>query len=73
MTRCTLEIVFFFLAKIMRLQSQKVINVAAGSQHSLALTEAGEVFSWGDNSYGQLGRGQLDESQTRQPKYALVF
>ena len=57
----------------MGLQSQKVMNVAAGSQHSLALTEAGEVFSWGDNSCGQLGRGQLDESQTRQPKYALVY
>ena len=57
----------------MGLQSQKVINVAAGSQHSLALTEAGEVFSWGDNSCGQLGRGQLDESQTRQPKYVFFL
>ena len=30
-------------------------KVVAGANHTLALTEAGEVFSWGSNSCGQLG------------------
>jgi alpha-tubulin suppressor-like RCC1 family protein len=29
--------------------------ISAGSQHSLALDESGNVFVWGDNSNGQLG------------------
>ena len=32
-------------------------QVAAGKQHSLALTEAG-VYAWGDNRFGQLGVGK---------------
>ena len=28
--------------------------------HSLALTESGEVFSWGDGDYGKLGHGNSD-------------
>jgi alpha-tubulin suppressor-like RCC1 family protein len=31
--------------------------IAAGGDHSLALTESGEVYAWGGNSYGQLGLG----------------
>ncbi|HHM04491.1 MAG TPA: hypothetical protein ENJ19_01950, partial [Gammaproteobacteria bacterium] len=34
-----------------------VTAVAAGEEHTLALDEAGLVWSWGDNSYGQLGDG----------------
>jgi alpha-tubulin suppressor-like RCC1 family protein len=30
-------------------------NVAAGTNHSLALTTDGRVFAWGDNTNGQLG------------------
>lgn len=30
-------------------------QVACGAQHTLAQNEWGEVFSWGSNSYGQLG------------------
>ena len=30
-------------------------GVAAGARHTLALTEAGEVYAWGSNSCGQLG------------------
>src|SRR5262249_29443069 len=32
-----------------------VVAVAAGGQHSLAVTRAGRVYAWGDNSDGQLG------------------
>ena len=35
----------------------RVAQVAAGKQHSLALTEAG-VYAWGDNRFGQLGVGK---------------
>jgi alpha-tubulin suppressor-like RCC1 family protein len=31
--------------------------IAAGHAHMLALTEAGTVLSWGEGSFGQLGRG----------------
>ncbi|CAL8371695.1 unnamed protein product [Gadus morhua 'NCC'] len=35
-----------------------VVQVACGNSHSLALTKAGDVFSWGSNSHGQLGLGR---------------
>uniref|UniRef100_T1JE11 RCC1-like domain-containing protein n=1 Tax=Strigamia maritima TaxID=126957 RepID=T1JE11_STRMM len=34
----------------------KVNAIAAGIRHSLATTENGRIFSWGDNRKGQLGR-----------------
>lgn len=39
------------------LGGKKVIQVAAGGEHSLALTSDGRVYSWGANSSGQLGTG----------------
>ena len=33
----------------------KVIQVAAGSHHTAALTDMGEVFCWGSNQHGQCG------------------
>ena len=38
-----------------------VIQLSCGSFHSLLLTSAGEVFSWGSNSNGQLGQPQTSE------------
>jgi len=29
--------------------------VVCGNDHALALTNKGEVYAWGDNSYGQVG------------------
>ncbi|RMZ74567.1 BTB domain and ankyrin repeat containing [Pyrenophora seminiperda CCB06] len=34
---------------------KKVAAVALGQNHTLAITEEGEIFSWGNNAYGQLG------------------
>ncbi|MBQ6499519.1 MAG: hypothetical protein IJI48_06425, partial [Ruminococcus sp.] len=31
--------------------------VAAGMSHSIAVTNDGAVYAWGDNTYGQLGQG----------------
>lgn len=31
------------------------VDVAAGERHSVALSQKGEVYAWGDNSAGQLG------------------
>ncbi|XP_023729885.1 ultraviolet-B receptor UVR8 [Lactuca sativa] len=33
----------------------KIVQVSAGSYHSLALSDDGSVWSWGHNTYGQLG------------------
>ncbi|KAJ9309320.1 hypothetical protein DTO217A2_1258 [Paecilomyces variotii] len=37
------------------LAGKKIISVALGQDHSLAISEHGEIFSWGSNKYGQLG------------------
>ncbi|QVM07242.1 hypothetical protein D8B26_001946 [Coccidioides posadasii str. Silveira] len=34
---------------------KKIINVALGQDHSIAISDLGEVFTWGSNKYGQLG------------------
>ncbi|XP_030058993.1 putative E3 ubiquitin-protein ligase HERC4 isoform X2 [Microcaecilia unicolor] len=35
----------------------QIVQVACGSHHSLALSKGSEVYSWGQNKYGQLGIG----------------
>jgi alpha-tubulin suppressor-like RCC1 family protein len=37
----------------------KIVDVAAGSRHALALTSDGRVFAWGNGQVGQLGHGNL--------------
>ncbi len=36
---------------------KNVMIVAAGEKHSVALTRDGILYTWGDNSKGQLGSG----------------
>jgi alpha-tubulin suppressor-like RCC1 family protein len=37
--------------------SAPAVAVSAGQQHSLAVTGSGAVYTWGDNTSGQLGHG----------------
>ena len=43
--------------KVEALAGQRVIAVSARTQHSLALTADGSVWSWGDGDFGRLGHG----------------
>ncbi|XP_054060634.1 probable E3 ubiquitin-protein ligase HERC4 isoform X2 [Rissa tridactyla] len=42
---------------IKSLSEIQIVQVACGYCHSLALSKGSEVFSWGQNKYGQLGLG----------------
>jgi alpha-tubulin suppressor-like RCC1 family protein len=44
--------------------TSKVVAVSAGGEHSLALQEDGSLYSWGRNSYGQLGNGSTTQRTT---------
>lgn len=53
----------------------RVVHVAAGAYHSLAVTADGEVYSWGTNSHAQLARPSAalsDARPTRVPLPAVV-
>lgn len=41
--------------EITALKGSKIVQIATGDYHSLALSKDGEVFAFGDNSLGQLG------------------
>uniref|UniRef100_A0A8C3H7G1 HECT and RLD domain containing E3 ubiquitin protein ligase family member 6 n=1 Tax=Chrysemys picta bellii TaxID=8478 RepID=A0A8C3H7G1_CHRPI len=49
--------------KIDGLSALRIIQVTCGHFHSVALAQDGRVFSWGQNTHGQLGLGQEIPSQ----------
>jgi alpha-tubulin suppressor-like RCC1 family protein len=42
----------------------RIAAIAAGNQHSLALSEDGKVFAWGHGQFGALGLGQGGTNRT---------
>ncbi|XP_017782464.1 PREDICTED: E3 ubiquitin-protein ligase HERC2 isoform X2 [Nicrophorus vespilloides] len=38
-------------------RDKKIIHVAVGALHCLAVTDNGQVYAWGDNDHGQQGNG----------------
>lgn len=45
--------------KVEHLKHSKVVQVACGSRHTLALLESSQVFSWGDTACGVSGHGDV--------------
>lgn len=54
---------------IQGLRGKKVIHVAVGALHCLAVTDAGQVYAWGDNDHGQQGSGNT--SVNKKPSLVL--
>jgi alpha-tubulin suppressor-like RCC1 family protein len=38
-------------------QNENILSISSGGDFSIAICESKKVFSWGNNSYGQLGIG----------------
>ncbi|XP_030028644.1 probable E3 ubiquitin-protein ligase HERC4 isoform X2 [Manduca sexta] len=45
------------------LATKTVIQIACGAYHSIALTNNGELYTWGANSYGQCGLGNMSNKE----------
>ena len=44
-------------------QRQHIVSVCCGSNHTVACTKTGEVYSWGEGRYGALGVVGLVDDQ----------
>jgi alpha-tubulin suppressor-like RCC1 family protein len=53
------------------LSGVKIVKIAAGSDHTLAISDNGTLYSWGFNSDGQLGSGS--ESICEMSPKKIVF
>ncbi|XP_046991008.1 RCC1 and BTB domain-containing protein 1-like isoform X1 [Schistocerca americana] len=56
----------------MALEGKHVVAVAAGSHHSLTLTDDGEIYAWGHNNCGQVGSA-LSSNQSAPRKVNSVI
>lgn len=45
------------------LEGIRLIQIASGGYHSLALTDEGKVLSWGHGGHGQLGHGSIESKK----------
>ena len=45
------------------LSNESIIKISAGNNHSMAITELGDLYTWGEGIYGQLGHGVNNNEQ----------
>jgi alpha-tubulin suppressor-like RCC1 family protein len=41
------------------LRGLKILDVAAGARHTVAVSSDGDVYTWGDNTQHQLGENSI--------------
>ncbi|KAK2413943.1 Regulator of chromosome condensation (RCC1) family protein [Trifolium repens] len=54
------------------LEKVRIIQIASGGYHSLALTDDGKVLSWGHGGQGQLGHGSVESKKIPSSVEALA-
>ncbi|XP_060103372.1 probable E3 ubiquitin-protein ligase HERC4 [Heteronotia binoei] len=54
------------------LGNTQIVQLACGDHHSMALSKGGQLFTWGQNEYGQLGVGR-ERSSAREPQPVQVL
>jgi alpha-tubulin suppressor-like RCC1 family protein len=50
------------LNRVHGFNNEKIVIISCGLWYSMALTESGRVYSWGNNSSGQLGQNIISSS-----------
>ena len=63
----------YFKPKTIKFSSESVIQLSCGESHSLALTEKGKVFGWGNNARGQIGCGEEHGDYITSPLHLDIF
>lgn len=49
--------------QVVSIAEVEIVSIAAGSNHNIAVTKAGEVYSWGKGRFGRLGLGEYPVGQ----------
>jgi len=51
------------------LNDKIIIDIYCGVEHSLVLTNDGDVYAWGRNNYGQIGNGEIGRFEYQSMPY----
>jgi inhibitor of Bruton tyrosine kinase len=44
-----------------------IVDIATGLNHFLSISDKGDIFSWGDNKFGQIGNGKSGKTAILTP------
>jgi inhibitor of Bruton tyrosine kinase len=44
-----------------------IVDISTGADHHLSISDKGDIFSWGDNKFGQIGNGKSGETALLTP------
>ena len=59
-------------AHVTAFKDDKICEIACGGDYSLAISESGSLFSWGNNTGGQLGKPPMDVSGKDSDKVVVM-
>ena len=62
----------FKFAQVLALKDDRICQIACGGDYTLALSESGSLFAWGNNTGGQLGKPPLDVSTKESDKVVYM-